>query len=92
MVTCIVDIDVECLHVKRNLSMTCSGSHLYCCYRLVDVESCADSLVLWIQNKCMHIGTRERISIDHCIGSMHLLIYFLLVNVALVILVLLEAK
>jgi hypothetical protein len=25
----VVDGDVECLHVERNPTMTCSGSHLY---------------------------------------------------------------
>jgi hypothetical protein len=30
----IVDDDVECLHVERNPTMTCSGSHLYKFYRL----------------------------------------------------------
>jgi hypothetical protein len=29
-----VDDDVECLHVERNPTMTCSGSHLYKFYRL----------------------------------------------------------
>jgi hypothetical protein len=29
----IVDDDVECLHVERNPTMTCSGSHLYRFYR-----------------------------------------------------------
>jgi hypothetical protein len=29
----IVDDDVECLHVERNPTMTCSGSHLYKFYR-----------------------------------------------------------
>jgi hypothetical protein len=37
MVTChIVDDDVECLHVGRNPTMTCSGSHLYKFYRYVE--------------------------------------------------------
>jgi hypothetical protein len=31
----IVDDDVKCLHVERILSMTCSGSHLYSCYRFL---------------------------------------------------------
>jgi hypothetical protein len=29
----LMDGDVEYLHVEINLSMTCSGSHLYSCYR-----------------------------------------------------------
>jgi hypothetical protein len=29
----IVDDDVECLHIERNPTMTCSGSHLYKFYR-----------------------------------------------------------
>jgi hypothetical protein len=29
----IVDDDVECLHVERNPTMACSGSHLYKFYR-----------------------------------------------------------
>jgi hypothetical protein len=29
----IVDDDVECLHVERNPTVTCSGSHLYKFYR-----------------------------------------------------------
>jgi hypothetical protein len=28
-----VDDDVDLLHVERSLSMMCSGSHLYSCYR-----------------------------------------------------------
>jgi hypothetical protein len=32
-----VDDDVECLHVERNPTMTCSGSHLYKFYRYVAV-------------------------------------------------------
>jgi hypothetical protein len=30
----LVDDDVDLLHVERSLSMMCSGSHLYSCYRL----------------------------------------------------------
>jgi hypothetical protein len=30
-----VDDDVECLHVEKNPTMTCSGSHLYKFYRFV---------------------------------------------------------
>jgi hypothetical protein len=29
----IVDGDVDLFYVERNLSMMCSGSHLYSCYR-----------------------------------------------------------
>jgi hypothetical protein len=32
----IVDDDVECLHVQRNPTMTCSGSHLYKFYRFAE--------------------------------------------------------
>jgi hypothetical protein len=31
-----VDDDVECLHVERNPTMTCSGSHLYKFYRFIE--------------------------------------------------------
>jgi hypothetical protein len=35
MVTwCIVDDDVDCLHVGRNPTMACNGPHLYKFYRL----------------------------------------------------------
>jgi hypothetical protein len=30
----LVDCDMDLLHVERSLSMMCSGSHLYSCYRL----------------------------------------------------------
>jgi hypothetical protein len=33
----IVDDDVECLHVERNPTIACSGSHLYKFYRLVPI-------------------------------------------------------
>jgi hypothetical protein len=36
----IVDDDVECLHVERNPTITCSGSHLYKFYRFVDMSVC----------------------------------------------------
>jgi hypothetical protein len=29
----LVDDDVDLSHVERSLSMMCSGSHLYSCYR-----------------------------------------------------------
>jgi hypothetical protein len=29
----LVDGDVDLLHVARSLSMICSGSHLYSCYK-----------------------------------------------------------
>jgi hypothetical protein len=35
----IVDDDVECLHVERNPTMACSGSHLYKFYRF-SIDAC----------------------------------------------------
>jgi hypothetical protein len=37
----IVDDDVECLHVERNPTMTCSGSHLYKFYRYLVGTLCS---------------------------------------------------
>jgi hypothetical protein len=34
----LVDCDMDLLHVERSLSMMCSGSHLYSCYRYVPVR------------------------------------------------------
>jgi hypothetical protein len=39
----IVDDDVECLHVERNPTITCSGSHLYKFYRLHAFSICMQS-------------------------------------------------
>jgi hypothetical protein len=54
----IVNDDVECLHVERNPTIACSGSHLYKFYRLLSDALVNHRSVYPLETICVSILIR----------------------------------